>query len=73
MIDKTVKRKLFDALCVFHKEKNFVLSVMSIVQHDEDRQTIIDFINQKKKPTEEEVLLMSVDLNQKRYPERYID
>lgn len=73
MTDKTIKRKLFDTLCAFHKEKNFVLSIMSIAQHDEDRQTIIDFIDQKKKPTDEDVLLLAVDLNQKRYPERYID
>lgn len=72
-MNKTIKRKLFNILCEFHKEKNFVLAVMSHTQNDEDRQTIINFIKQKKKPTDEDVLLLAVGLNQQRYPERYKD
>lgn len=70
---KSVKRVLYETLRDGYRDKDFTLSIGSIAQHDEDRQTIINFIKQKKKPTDEEVLLLAVELNQQRYPERYID
>lgn len=73
MRDKTIKRKLFETLRDFHNNRDFILCVGSNVICDEDRQTIIDFINQKNKPTPEEVLILSVELDQQRYPERYVD
>ena len=73
MKDKTIKRKLFETLRDFHNNRDFILGVGSNVTCDEDRQTVIDFINQRNKPTLEEVIILTVELNQKRYPERYVD
>ena len=73
MIDKTIKRKLFETLRDFYNERMFILCVGSNVTCDEDRQTVIDFINQKNKPTPEDVIILTVELNQQRYPERYVD
>lgn len=73
MIDKTIKRKLFETLRDYYNNRDFILGVGSNVTCDEDRQTVIDFINQRNKPTPEEVIILTVELNQKRYPERYVD
>ena len=73
MIDKTIKRKLFETLRDYYNNRDFILGVGSNVTCDEDRQTVIDFINQRNKPTLEEVIILTVELNQKRYPERYVD
>ena len=71
--DKTIKRKLYETLREFHKDKDFVVEVGSIVTHEEDMQILIDFIDQNKEATTEEVLVLSVELNQRRYPERYVN
>lgn len=73
MIDKTIKRKLFETLRDYYNNRDFILGVGSNVTCDEDRQTVIDFINQRNKPTPEEVIILTVELNQQRYPERYVD
>jgi hypothetical protein len=73
MIDKTIKRKLFETLRDYYNNRDFILGIGSNVTCDEDRQTVIDFINQRNKPTPEEVIILTVELNQKRYPERYVD
>ena len=73
MIDKIIKRKLFETLRDYYNNRDFILGVGSNVTCDEDRQTVIDFINQRNKPTPEEVIILTIELNQKRYPERYVD
>lgn len=68
-----MERRLFDVLCEFHKEKNFVIGVCSGAACDEDRQAIIDFINNGENITPGDVILFGVGLNQKRYPDKYED
>lgn len=68
-----MERRLFDELCRFHKEKNFVIGVCSYIDYDEDRQTIIDFINQKEPPEVSDVIWLAIEIDQKRHPENYED
>lgn len=68
-----MERRLFDVLCAFHKEKDFVIGVCSNATCDEDRQAIIDFINNGRDLTPSDISLFGVELNQRRYPEQYID
>lgn len=57
-----VKRKLFNKLKEFHHDKDFVLGVMSNAKHKEDQQVIIDFIENEKDITVEDVILLSLHL-----------
>ena len=60
------KQNLFYKLKDFHPDKDFVVGVMSNATHPEDQQTIIDFMESEEKPTLEEIILLSLDLNQHR-------
>ena len=55
--DNTISNKLYDMLCEVH---------------DDDRQIIIDYINQARNATPEEISLLALKLHQNRYPEKYI-
>lgn len=46
--EQNIKRILYEVLRDEYRNKDFILSIGSILQHDEDRQTIIDFIKCKK-------------------------
>lgn len=63
---KTIKRNLFDKLREFHHNKDFVGGVMSNVSHDDDRQTIIDYIDNGDDVSVENIILLSVHLCNKR-------
>ncbi len=63
---KTIKRNLFDKLREFHNNKDFVGGVMSNVSHDDDRKTIIDYINNGEEVTVENIILLSLHLSNER-------
>lgn len=70
--DNIIKNKLYDMLCEFHDDDDFVIAIMSFARHNDDRQIIIDYINQTKNATPEEISLLALKLHQNRYPEKYI-
>ena len=57
-----IKRKLFNKLQEIHHDKDFVVGVMSNADNDEDRQTILDFIESEKDVSVEDVILLSLHL-----------
>lgn len=42
--DATVRKRLFDELRQIHDNRDFVIGVMSNAPHTEDRETILQFI-----------------------------
>ena len=64
--ENEIKRKLFDKLKTFYPDKDFVVGVISNVKHDEDRQAIIDFIDNDEYVSVENIILLSLHLNNKR-------
>ena len=63
---ENVKRSLFNKLKEFHPDKDFVVGVMSNAKHAEDQQSIIDFIENEKDATIEDVVLLSLHLRNAR-------
>lgn len=63
---KEIKRKLFDKLKTYYPDKDFVVGVISNVKHDEDRQTIIDFIENDEEVSVENIILLSLYLKNMR-------
>lgn len=63
---KAVKRKLFDKLKKYHNDKDFVCGVVSNTQNDEDRQTIINYIDNSEDVTIENIILLSLHLKNER-------
>ena len=61
-----IKRKLFDRLKEFYNDKDFVVGVMSNATHEEDRKTIIEFIDNEEDITIEDLILLSLYLGNKR-------
>ncbi len=61
-----IKRKLFDNLKDYHNDKDFVVGVMSNATHDDDRQAIINYINNGDDVTIENIILLSLHLNNER-------
>lgn len=67
MDNNSIKRKLFDILKEFSPDKDFVGGVISNTKNDEDRQNIIDFIQNGDDVTVEKIILLSLYLNQAKY------
>lgn len=63
---KGIKFKLFNKLKEFHNDKDFVVGVISNTKHDEDMQSIIDYIDNGEDVTVENIILLSLHLNQNR-------
>lgn len=63
-MDNSIKRKLFDVLKEFNPDKDFVGGVISNTKNDEDRQNIIDYIQNGDDVTAENVILLSLHLKQ---------
>lgn len=60
---KSVKRKLFDKLKDFYADRDFVLGVMSNVDTEENYQKIIDFMDADEDVTVENIIALSVILD----------
>ena len=63
---KEMKRKLFDKLKEYHNDKDFVCGVVSNTRNDEDRQTIIDYIDNGENVSVETIILLSLHLKNER-------
>lgn len=61
-----IKRELFNKLNNFHHDKDFVVGVMSNAKHDEDRKTILQFMESDEDVTIENIILLSLHLNNER-------
>jgi hypothetical protein len=58
--------KLFDALLTVSDEDDFLFGTMCATIHDEDRQSIIDFIKKGEHVTYDNVVYLAGILNQRR-------
>ena len=63
---KEVKRKLFDKLKAYYPDKDFVVGVVSDVKEDEDREAIIDYIDNGEDVSVENIILLSLHLSNER-------
>ncbi len=63
---ENVKRRLFDKLKEFHPDKDFVVGVMSNAKHAEDQQAVVDFIENEKDASIEDVILLALHLRNAR-------
>lgn len=61
-----IKRELFNKLNSFHHDKDFVIGVMSNAKHDEDRETILQFMENDDDVTIENIILLSLHLSNER-------
>ena len=61
-----IKRELFNKLNSFYHDKDFVLGVMSNAKHDDDRETILQFMENGEDVTVESIILLSLHLNNER-------
>ena len=60
------KRKLFDKLREILDDKDFVVGVMSDMQHPEDQKVMLDFIDTEKEATVDDIILLSLHLSNER-------
>ena len=58
--------KLYNALLSVSDDDDFIIGAMTNVEHDDDRKSLIKFIESGKNVTYSNVLLESVILDQKR-------
>lgn len=66
-----LQKKLRDKLKTVSKDKDFILGVLMDAETEEDQQIIIDYIDKGEDVNEQNVTLLSVFLDNKRYhPER---
>ena len=61
-----VSRKLFNKLQEIHCDKDFVIGVMSNAKNVEDRQAILDFIENESTFSVEDIILLSLHLHNER-------
>nr|DAV29362.1 MAG TPA: hypothetical protein [Caudoviricetes sp.] len=64
--EKEIKRKLFDKLKAFYPDKDFVVGVISNVKYDDDRQAIIDYMENGEDVSVENIILLSLHLKNER-------
>lgn len=69
---KSIKRTLFDKLKEFHPDRDFVIGVISVAKTDENYQYIIDFMDKGEDVTVDNIIALSVlldDVTEKPRPE----
>lgn len=64
--EKEIKRKLFDKLKAFYPDKDFVVGVISNVKYDDDRQVIIDYMENGEDVSVKNIILLSLHLKNER-------
>lgn len=64
--EKEIKHKLFDKLKAFYSDKDFVVGVISNVKYDDDRQAIIDYMENGEDVSVENIILLSLHLKNER-------
>lgn len=63
---KETKRKLFDKLKAFYPDKDFVIGVISNAKHDDDKRSIIAYIDNGEDVSVENIILLSLHLKNER-------
>lgn len=67
MTDVEIRKELISKLKGIFYNKDFVTGVLSNATHPDDRKTLIEFINNGQDVTPENIILLSVHLDQNRY------
>lgn len=61
-----IKAKLLDKLKTISEDKDFLLSIINLAWHDDDRKTVISFIDAGEEATYENIILLALTLYEKR-------
>ena len=61
-----IQKTLFVKLKAFHNNRDFVLGVMCNAPHEDDMTTILEYIEKGKDVTRESLILLSLELGNKR-------
>ena len=61
-----IQKTLFEKLKAFHNNRDFVLGVMCNAPHEDDMNTILKYIEKGKDLTRESLILLSLELGNKR-------
>lgn len=67
MTDAEIRKELISKLKGIFHNKDFVTGVLSNATHPDDRKTLIEFIDNGRDVTPENIILLSVHLDQNRY------
>ena len=59
-------KALFEKLRAFYNNRDFVLGVMCNAPHEDDMKTILEYIEKGKDVTRESLILLSLELGNKR-------
>ena len=59
-------KALFEKLRAFYNNRDFVLGVMCNAPHEDDMKTILEYIEKGKDATRESLILLSLELGNKR-------
>lgn len=65
-----LKNKLIDKLKTISKDREFILSIVNFARHADDRKAIIDFIDNGKDVTYENIILLALTLYEEREEKR---
>lgn len=63
---KEIKRQLFEKQKNYYSDKSFVVGVINNVKHDDDRQAVIDYMENGEDVSVENIILLSLHLKDKR-------
>lgn len=69
MMEKEIKEKLIDELLKISNDSDFILGVLVNAKHFEDRLKIIEFIENGKDVSYENIILLSLELGNMREAE----
>lgn len=58
-----IKLQLFEKLCEFYDDKDFVIGVMSSAVSDDDARAILAYMNNGDDVTAENIILMALELD----------
>ena len=59
-------KALFEKLRAFYSNRDFILGVMCNAPHEDDMKTILEYIEKGKDVTRENLILLSLELGNKR-------
>ena len=63
-------KALFEKLRAFYNNREFVLGIMCNAPHEDDMKTILEYIEKGKDVTRESLILLSLELGNKRNIEK---
>ena len=59
-------KALFEKLRAFYNNRDFILGIMCNAHHEDDMKTILEYIEKGKDVTRESLILLSLELGNKR-------